>query len=203
MYQCEFPGCNQAFVYKADFTRHSDSHSSIKNLKCPYQDCWKYFKRADTLESHIRIHTGEKPFVCKEPGCDMKFANKAGLRYHVLKHKNVKDHVCQFPGCNKSFLTLAQLKQHEQGGYHAALQAKTKKINVEEEEVPVYNEKPQQYRTAYDIADEFLDIISKKIKMDDCKALELSPIISMNESTDYYIPNNEAAVVDQFSAFYN
>ena len=75
------------------------------------------------------------------------------------------------------------------------------KKNKIREDVMVSAERSQNYKSAYELADEFIGIVSKKIKMDEFQNTDLSPIISLNESTDYCIRPNESA--DRFSSFYD
>lgn len=186
-FKCDFPGCDKVFSFKGEYTKHCESHSTIKNLKCPYENCWKYFKRADTLENHIRLHTGEKPFACKEPNCDMKFANKAGLRYHMLKHKNVKSYACTVPDCNKKFLTLAQLKQHEQSGSHAL--KVTKRISEEGGISPSISTRAKSTDLSCDNIDDNFDKVSKRVKYDDLQSEPISLLLSTIDVPIPFFPN--------------
>lgn len=51
-YKCSL--CRAAFLIKADLTRHTTRHSTIKAIKCQVVGCRSTFKRRDNMMRHVR-----------------------------------------------------------------------------------------------------------------------------------------------------
>jgi uncharacterized Zn-finger protein len=59
-----------------------------RNFLCPYDFCYRPFKRLEHLKRHVRTHTQERPFVCKR--CDRNFSRQDNLAMHIKTHEKME-----------------------------------------------------------------------------------------------------------------
>ena len=139
VYQCDWPGCEQASPAVTEVKRHRRKHLIEENqlVKCKdcnkfyppkyleqrhylvHQDgrnfkcevCEKNFKTLEILKVHARIHgpDDERYTHCCEV-CGRKFTQKANLESHMRIHTGDRPFKCEF--CSKSFSQKGNLDEH-------------------------------------------------------------------------------------------
>ena len=83
-YQCDYPGCTEAFPVKFRLDQHKLKHSGKRIYDC--QLCDQSFKYPGNLREHMQVHTGVKLFKCKYEGCDEKRSSRSMMTKHERKH---------------------------------------------------------------------------------------------------------------------
>lgn len=83
---------------------------SIRNRKCPYDNCGKVWPCPTDLVKHIRSHTGERPFVCNK-NCGFRTAQKSGINRHQ-SCCNGPIVLIQCPDCPAKTPIQAQFDEH-------------------------------------------------------------------------------------------
>eukprot|EP01067_Filipodium_phascolosomae_P000320 Filipodium_phascolosomae@DN1257_c0_g1_i2.p1 len=85
----------------------------MKNFRCNFEGCDKFFKKPAHLERHHLSHTHEKPFICDD--CGKTFSRKEHLSRHTKSHDTIREKVfwCSHPNCDKSFFTVQHKRRHE------------------------------------------------------------------------------------------
>lgn len=100
--------CSASFLTKSNLSRHSISHTDLKQCVC--ETCGKAFKDPGALRQHTFSH-GEAQFQCEQ--CDQMFASPLYLSRHMVrKHPTdgVQPLTCGI--CGRGFSLNHQLQQH-------------------------------------------------------------------------------------------
>jgi len=84
---CEFQGCQRAFVWKTQLTRHVRlQHRNGPVTMVPCKVCGKEFLTKGTMKAHERHHSDVRPFLCHL--CPAAFKAPKHLQRHVQGHAN-------------------------------------------------------------------------------------------------------------------
>ena len=93
---CEWKNC---VCHKRIFTRLDNIrehlktvHIQLRNHKCPFAGCGKYFKRRHAWRQHMIRHVSQKPYKCTFEGCPEMFSSDYYLKKHVAeKHAHTTE----------------------------------------------------------------------------------------------------------------
>ncbi|KAJ3067590.1 hypothetical protein HDU98_009204 [Podochytrium sp. JEL0797] len=75
-------------------------------------DCWKKFRKRDTLRVHMYSHLDKKPFHCDFEGCVQSYTTLYSLKIHIMSHTGERPFQCTFPSCTQAFKTKQNLELH-------------------------------------------------------------------------------------------
>ena len=106
--------CSASFLTKSNLSRHSISHTDLKQCVC--ETCGKAFKDPGALRQHTFSHS-ETDFPCDK--CDQRFASPLYLSRHMgRKHPTdgVQPLTCGL--CGRGFPLNHQLQQHIEAVHH-------------------------------------------------------------------------------------
>ncbi|KAG1650413.1 Zinc finger X-linked protein ZXDB [Nymphon striatum] len=83
-----------------------------QTLKCPEENCNKFFGSKQKLKAHSVVHSQERPFKCSFDSCEWSFNTISKLNRHVESHTGQKNFTCEIENCNKQYTTIYNLKAH-------------------------------------------------------------------------------------------
>jgi len=117
IYKCYY--CGKILSTKFSLNNHIIYiHKKIKNFKCNYDNCNKYFSNIHNRNRHLYTHLPEKRFKCTI--CNKGFNDKYLLKKHLKFHNNTKidriinieDRIYKCMHCNKAYVYKQNLKIH-------------------------------------------------------------------------------------------
>jgi hypothetical protein len=100
---CSTPGCQKSYKRRAEWSRHSLTHSAVREFKCLEHSCRMAFTRRDKLVDHMRAgHDADALFTCLKPGCEASLTIDI-LPLHVQDFSYMQKHrKCPMPRCKFS-----------------------------------------------------------------------------------------------------
>jgi hypothetical protein len=109
-YKCSFDGCCKFFAQSGHRSIHERIHRGEKSYKCSFDGCNKAFTQSGNRYTHERTHIGERRYKCSR--CEKAFTQSVNRDSHESWHNGEKKYECSVDGCNIAFTYRGSLDDH-------------------------------------------------------------------------------------------